>query len=218
MNKTTKYLIYAVSVFTSFPVVSDELAIKITREISSVEVIHQGKPVKIQRNQNAENRISDDFALTSHPCPPHCIQPMKLAPGVETIGELEILSYLGQIQMGNKQTLVVDTRSQNWFRKGTIPGSVNVPWSSLNPDSGADPISIGEILENQFNAIELNDGWDFSNAKTLVLFCNGMWCEASPKSIKKLITIGYPAEKLKWYRGGMQTWETLGLTTVKSNH
>ena len=27
--------------------------------------------------------------------------------------------------------------------------------------------------------------------------------------------MGYPAEKIKWYRGGMQDWEILGLATVK---
>jgi hypothetical protein len=26
---------------------------------------------------------------------------------------------------------------------------------------------------------------------------------------------GYPADKIKWYRGGMQSWEIVGLTTVK---
>lgn len=216
MNKCARYLVCLVSVFTSFPLVSEELTIKITREISSVEVIHKGKPAIIQRSQELKNKISDTFALTSRPCPPHCIQPMKLASGVETIGELEIIDYLDQIQQGNKQVMVIDTRSQSWFKKGTIPGSVNIPWSSLNPDSGADSISIGEIFEAQFNAIELNNKWDFSKAKILILFCNGMWCESSPKSIRKLLTMGYPAEKLKWYRGGMQTWETLGLTTIKS--
>ncbi|RKZ91616.1 MAG: rhodanese-like domain-containing protein, partial [Gammaproteobacteria bacterium] len=25
----------------------------------------------------------------------------------------------------------------------------------------------------------------------------------------------YPVYKLKWYRGGMQSWVSLGLTTVK---
>ena len=29
-----------------------------------------------------------------------------------------------------------------------------------------------------------------------------------------LLTLGYPAEKLKWYRGGMQSWEQFGFTTV----
>jgi rhodanese-related sulfurtransferase len=27
--------------------------------------------------------------------------------------------------------------------------------------------------------------------------------------------MGYPAHKIHWYRGGMQAWHSLGLTTVK---
>jgi hypothetical protein len=30
-----------------------------------------------------------------------------------------------------------------------------------------------------------------------------------------LLNFGYPAHKLKWYRGGMQDWEILGLTVVR---
>jgi rhodanese-related sulfurtransferase len=37
----------------------------------------------------------------------------------------------------------------------------------------------------------------------------------SPTTIKGLLKIGYPAHKILWYRGGMQDWESLGLTTLK---
>ena len=47
------------------------------------------------------------------------------------------------------------------------------------------------------------------------MFCNGIWCGQSPEAMKELIAIGYPQEKMKWYRGGMQSWLSLGLTTVK---
>jgi len=30
-----------------------------------------------------------------------------------------------------------------------------------------------------------------------------------------LLALGYPAHKIKWYRGGMQDWEILGLNTAK---
>ena len=43
-----------------------------------------------------------------------------------------------------------------------------------------------------------------------------MWCGQPPRNIAQLPEIGYSAEKIKWHRGGMQYWETLGLTTVKS--
>ncbi|MGB5337485.1 MAG: rhodanese-like domain-containing protein, partial [Gammaproteobacteria bacterium] len=83
------------------------------------------------------------------------------------------------------------------------------------PAGGADPISIGEIMQDRFNVGLLEDLWDYSNAKTLVVFCNGMWCGQSPNNIRNLLKFGYPAHKIKWYRGGMQAWEMLGLTTVK---
>jgi rhodanese-related sulfurtransferase len=61
---------------------------------------------------------------------------------------------------------------------------------------------------------EKNDLWDFTNAKKLMLWCNGMWCGQSPHAIRSLLEMGYPAEKLFYYRGGMQAWQSLGLTVV----
>jgi rhodanese-related sulfurtransferase len=173
--------------------------VNITPDIESVTVKHGASDVSIMRNQNQKNTINPAFAKTSRKCPPFCIQPATLAPGVETIAELEML----------------DSRTPDWVAKGTIPGAINIPWTSLNPAKGADPISIGEILEGRFNARNLEGLWDFREARTLVMFCNGMWCGQSPNNIKNLLGFGYPADKIKWYRGGMQSWETLGLTTVK---
>jgi len=47
-----------------------------------------------------------------------------------------------------------------------------------------------------------------------VLFCNGPWCDQSPRAIRGLRKIGYPADKLHYYRGGMQDWLIMGLTTI----
>ena len=57
--------------------------------------------------------------------------------------------------------------------------------------------------------------FSFKRAKTLVFFCNGPWCGQSPTNIRVLLKHGYPPHKLKYYRGGMQMWESLGLTTIK---
>ncbi|MBT3431411.1 MAG: rhodanese-like domain-containing protein, partial [Candidatus Thioglobus sp.] len=53
----------------------------------------------------------------------------------------------------------------------------------------------------------------FGNAKTIYNFCNGAWCGQSPASIRALLAIGYPEHKIKYYRGGMNAWKSLGLTT-----
>jgi len=185
----------------------------ISADVMSVEVVHDGKKAKIMRVQDNANTIKQAFAKTSRPCPPFCIQPAVLAPGVETIAELEVMDYLSKMANGDDTILVIDSRTPDWVEKGTIPGAINIPWTALNA-SKADPISIGDIMEEKFNVGGDDDNRDFSKAKTLVMFCNGMWCGQSPNNIMSLLKMGYPAEKIKWYRGGMQDWEVLGLTTV----
>jgi len=207
-------LIATTLVIPAAALAAGEMAVKITPDIASVEVIHSGKKITIVRNQDENHLVSPDFAKTSRKCPPFCVQPHTLAPGVETIGELEVLDYLARMSKGDTSIMVIDSRTPDWVKKGTIPGSVNIPWTSLNPGQGADPMSIAELLESKFGAVQQEGLWDFSKARTLVLFCNGMWCGQSPNNIQTLLRFGYPAAKIKWYRGGMQDWEILGLTTV----
>jgi rhodanese-related sulfurtransferase len=179
-----------------------------------LDVVHEGRPVRIQREQDNLNQIDPDFAMTSRPCPPYCVQPMQLAPGVETLGELEVMDYLQRITQGDDRVLVIDSREQDWLlRSGIIPGAMHMPWNRLHP-AQADADAIGEILSLQFGASRTGVLWNFENAKTLVFYCNGAWCGQSPTNIRQLLALGYPAHKLKWYRGGMQAWKSLGLTTV----
>ncbi len=194
---------------------SADLAVGITRSMPKFEGTLNGKPITIMRNQDQSATVNPAFAKTSRKCPPFCVQPMQLAPGVETIGEVELIGYIEKMTQGDDGVILIDSRTPDWVSKGTIPGAVNLPWTRLNPAKGADPITIGEILTAQFGAKEIEGLWDFTNAKTLVLFCNGMWCGQSPNNIQNLLRFGYPAHKIKWYRGGMQDWEILGLSTVK---
>jgi rhodanese-related sulfurtransferase len=219
MNNTIKNSLLLL--FTSLLVInissasSDELEVKISSDIGFIDVKHKGKEIRIQRNQSPNNLVNPEYAKTSRKCPPFCIQPNNLGSGVETVGELELLNYLRKISSGDNSILIIDSRTEDWVRNGTIPGSINIPWTLLKPEAGADPFQIAEILEKKFGVMNIEGLWNFSNVKTLVLFCNGMWCGQSPSNIKTLLRFGYPAEKLKWYRGGMQNWEILGLTVVK---
>ncbi|CAA6817207.1 MAG: Rhodanese-like domain-containing protein [uncultured Thiotrichaceae bacterium] len=155
-----------------------------------------------------------------------------MADGVETIAENGILSYLEKITGGDDSILVIDSRTPDWVEKGTIPGAKNLPWTNLSPAKGATTDNIIKIMNDEFgvklaedmDALDVDEAvvagdtsevFDFSGAKTLVLFCNGMWCGQSPTNIMQLLKMGYPAEKIKWYRGGMQTWSVLGFNTVK---
>lgn len=194
---------------------------KITSAMESLDVMHQGKTVTIRRIDDENATIPAAYARTSRHCPPFCIQPMQLVAGVDTVGELEVLGYLKRISNGDRSVMLVDSRTPDWIQRGTIPGSVNIPWNRINIDVAgnfeieAEAETLHDILVNQFGVQEVNGKWDFRNAKTLVLFCNGIWCPQSSVNIKTLTKMGYPAYKLKWYRGGMQDWVSVGLTTVK---
>ncbi len=187
--------------------------VNITAQVPRVTVMHQGQAVTIERNQDPDNMIDPDYSMTSRPCPPYCVQPMHLAPGVETIGELELIDYLGKAGKDGP-VLVIDSRDRDWLvRSGIIPGATHLPWTDLHPGQ-TDPEKIAETLILRFGATRLGSLWNFESAKTLVMYCNGPWCGQSPTNIKQLLAMGYPAHKLKWYRGGMQVWKSLGFNTV----
>ena len=139
------------------------------------------------------------------------IAPMKFSDKVETYGEVEVLDFIEKAK-NDKTMLLVDSRTENWFYHETIPSAVNVPYVYLKQSQYPDEFE--EYLE--ILGVKKVDGkYDFSKAKTLLMFCNGAWCGQSPESMKYLTDIGYPEEKLKWYRGGIQSWLSLGFTTIK---
>ncbi len=214
-NKVTSATVVVLAVVLAGNASAADMAVGITRSMAKFEGTVNGEKITIMRNQNQSATVNPAFAKTSRKCPPFCIQPSQLAPGVATIGELEVIEYVKKMAEGDDAIVLIDSRTPDWVAKGTIPGAVNLPWTKLNPAKGADPISISEIFTGQFGAKEIEGLWDFSNAKTLVLFCNGMWCGQSPNNIQNLLRFGYPPHKIKWYRGGMQDWEILGLGTSK---
>lgn len=186
----------------------------ITAEQPWVDMAIDGRIVRIERDPDNFNQIDPDYAMTSRPCPPYCILPMQVAPGVETVGELELIEFLKRMGRRDDSLMVIDSRDRDWVeRSGLIPGAIHLPWTRLHP-AHTDPEIIADILQLQFGAAKNGPLWDFENAKTLILYCNGPWCAQSVTNIKHLLMLGYPAHKLKWYRGGMQSWKSLGLTTL----
>lgn len=190
--------------------------VKISRDIPSVATNHLGDSIEIKRNQDNTATISKYYEKTSRPCPPFCIQPISLHPKVKTIGELELLKHVKA-----KDALLVDSRTPDWIngKSGTIPGAVNIPWKEISIDrGGTDEITLGEHMAFLGARQNADDSWDFSDAKQVIFFCNGYWCGQSPANIKTLLGMGYPADKMLWYRGGMQAWNSLGFNTVAGSN
>jgi len=185
------------------------------------------KDVDIERRPDAicakvnggdpENVWGGDYANESIPTP--CkktflttmgkLTPMKMADGLETYGELEVIEYIKQ-NANNSDALLIDARMEAWYKKGTIPTAINIPFKKFDPKNVIDFEFVLDTI-----GVEKEDGkYSFEDAKTLLLFCNGSWCPQSSWAMENLMKIGYPKEKLKWYRAGMYGWKIVNLTTV----
>lgn len=199
------------SALISFAIPSFAQDVWITPDVPFVELEINDQFLVIERNPDNEAVIPAAFAKTSRACPPFCVQPLYVADGVETIAELELLSFL-ENETQNGTGLLIDARTPRFYKAGTIPGSVSLPFNLLSNDEN-NPF-LGPILTQLGGVEQAGGNWDFSNAVTLALFCNGPWCGQSPRAIRNLLSVGYPADKLKYYRGGMQSWLILGLTVV----
>ena len=188
--------------------------VRITEDLAQVEYSFNGKTYTINRNQDPDARIPDAYAKTSRPCPEFCVQPMTIHEGVNTYGELELLSFL-QEKVDKGHGFLIDSRTSDWYAKGTIPGAVNLPYNAFVP--GPDNVFFDSLMVMLSGKQSADGNWEFSDPKDLLLFCNGPWCGQSPTAIYNLLAINYTAEKLHYYRGGMQSWLSNGLTVEIPN-
>ncbi len=208
-------LLYTILLVTIllFSIDAKEYKVKIDENLSYVDVDVMGEPVRIERIQDTKHKLKNSYTKTSRPCPPFCIQPFEPIKGIETIGEIELLKFL-QNEVSNNEGVLVDARLPKWYKEGTIPGAINLPFSILNPKTSKEYL---EKVLPILGAKKKGDKWDFSNAQKLVIFDNGPWCQQGVRAMEHLLEIGYPKDKIKYYRGGMQYWQILGFRMIKSN-
>ena len=110
------------------------------------------------------------------------INPIELAPGVRTVGELEVIAHI------ERGLPLVDSRLPHHFAAGSIPSAVNIPHTETTARLD-----------------------DFDPSAETVVFCNGPQCAATPDTVQQLLAAGFPPASLLYYRGGIHDWVTLGL-------
>lgn len=129
------------------------------------------------------------------------LQPLVPAEGIHPVTEIEVLKALN-----DPQFLVVDMREVEWRIKGTIPGSIHIPYTE-----------IADRLDELGCKKEDGNKWTCGDAKNVLGFCNGPVCPQSPTAMKAMVRNGFPADKIYYYRGGMLAWDALGFTTLQGD-
>lgn len=141
------------------------------------------------------------------------LQPIVMDDEIETYGELEVLAFLSEMQ-SDPDKVLIDTRKEEMFRYLTIPGAVNMPFYYFK-----EHMHYPDELEYAFNylgGVKDKEGhYHFEKPKTILIFCNGPWCSLSTRFAEGIVDAGFPAEHIKWYRGGMQSWLIGGFTSTR---
>jgi rhodanese-related sulfurtransferase len=214
-NITKFSSLYFLCFFISVDVIAAEIKkhrpVFITPGVLAISISspHSDEKITLSRNQDRTARIDSSYTKTSRG-KINKMQPFGLH-DVETIGELMVIDYLKQLK-DNPQILIIDSRTPPWYNiNGHIPFAINIP-SEIFKDQD----KISEYFEDDFGVILDGTLPDYTYAKTLVIYCNGIWCGKTPEAINNLLKYGYPASKIKYYRGGMQSWKSLGLTVIKN--
>jgi len=142
------------------------------------------------------------------------ISPIQIDEDISTYGELEVLAFMKQMQTDDSMMLI-DVCREEFYDYRTIPGAVNMPFHHFKERESFEFEFEQHLRELGVYINEKDDSLDFTKAKTIVIFCNGPWCSLSVSMIEVLLDIGYPAEMIKWYRGGMQEWLGTGMTSTR---
>ncbi|MDG1867021.1 MAG: rhodanese-like domain-containing protein [Yoonia sp.] len=126
---------------------------------------------------------------------------------VQTVGEREVISFVAD-QVANGSGLLIDSRNAADRTSGFITASVNVPGKLLLPEN---PF-LNDIMQ-AMGARSFKGSLNFADALPLMVFDYGPSTTNAPNLINSLLALGYPAEKISYYRGGMLVWTALGLNT-----
>lgn len=165
-----------------------------------------GVQVTIARGNADAVRRAATFVSADDACGGPCIAPMQVAAGVDTLGESEVLDFL-VTQVAEGHGLMVDARVAVDRVKGFIPGTVSLPHNTLAPDN-----SFRNDILQALGARAFDGVFNFTDARSLLVYDNGPSSDDAGRLVENLLQAGYPAEMIRYYRGGMQVWSVLGFS------
>ena len=86
--------------------------------------------------------------------------------------------------------MIIDLRDEDAFKKGHVPGAINMPWKKYGSFDGA---------QTEFT--------ELSKDKIAYVYCYELLCNLGAKAARKFASLGYPVKEV---RGGFDMWEKGG--------
>ncbi len=168
--------------------------------------IFNGERVQISRDIGQAAPFIATFTSRGDTCGAPCIAPMQVAEGVATLDEGQVLNFLVNEVAGNRG-LMVDARLPQDRAAGFIPGTVNLPYSTMDPTNGFRRDILIALGAREFEGV-----FNFADARQLLVYDLGPSSNDAGLLVQNLLAAGYPPELIRYYRGGMQVWSVLGFS------
>lgn len=167
-----------------------------------------GQEFTITRVSTLEQSSISALIQSSATCVAPCLSPMSTAPNVPTLGELDVIEFLStQVESGDG--LLIDARLPEDRALGYIPASVNIPAATLTPSNPYRDEILLALGAQHYQSV-----FSFTDAISLMVYDSGPATQDAAALIVDLLAASYPPEKIGYYRGGVQVWTTLGLSTT----
>lgn len=167
-----------------------------------------GQEFVISRTSTVDPTAIAAISHSNNDCHAPCLSPMSAAENVPTLGELDVIQFMSS-KVASGDGLLIDARVPSDRAAGFIPASVNIPAATVSPENPYRDEIFTALGAEQFQGI-----FSFNDSISLVVFDGGPATQDAPRLIIDLLAAGYPADKIAYYRGGMQVWTTLGLSTT----
>ena len=164
----------------------DQKALRLIGQQTEMTVHTENGPLLVTRSKTP-------FSVTKG-----ALQPLVPFAGVQPATEIEVLQALN-----DPGTMVIDMRDDDGPPQPTIPNAYNIPYADVEDRLD----ELGCVRRDRSR-------WDCAGAVKVIAFCYGHPCVQSPAGMARMVQVGFPVDKLSYYRGGMMAWQALGLTTV----
>jgi rhodanese-related sulfurtransferase len=175
--------------------------------IQNASFVFNGQQKNITQSLFADtDTISALYQLPSD-CTGLCLAPHQAAEGVATVIENDVVDFLVN-DVALNAGLIIDSRKVQDHLRGHLPASINVPAGLITPSNPLLP----DILR-ALGAKDIGGRLNFDDAMPLIIYDDGPTQNDASTLINALLSQGYPPSAIRYYRGGMLVWATLGLTT-----
>jgi len=178
----------------------------VAQDLVEANFVFQGRTLNITQAPRADMDRLATVSLKSEDCDGICIAPLTSVEGVTTVAEFEVISFLAE-SVAAGEGLLIDARPISARDAGAIAASISVPAELLEANN---PFRKDILVA--MGAREFDGALNFADAMPLTIYDNGPLENDAARSVSLLVEAGYPKDKIKYYRGGIQVWTALGLS------